>query len=68
MKPAVALLRSSMLTLVAAVGLEGWFLVVGTLMVAVGASFISPAGPWLVVGGVALLLGLALAVPVRRQG
>jgi hypothetical protein len=67
-KAAVASLRALFITVVLEVGLEGWFLVFGTLLLAVGSSYINPAGPWLVTGSVALLLGLALAVPVRRGG
>lgn len=32
----------------------------GTALVAVGASFVSPAGPWLVVGSVCLAIGAAI--------
>ena len=66
MKIAVASLRGHVIAVISAVGLEGWLLLLGTGLVAVGSSYISPAGPWIVVGAVALLLGLALAVPVRR--
>lgn len=43
-------------------GLEGVLLVAGTVALAIGAGYISPAGPWLAVGAVAILLGLATAV------
>jgi hypothetical protein len=46
-----------------ATGAEGAFLIVGTALLAVGASYVSPAGPWVVVGVVALLIGFALALP-----
>lgn len=65
MRGAIAALRAH---LAADVGLEGLLLLVGTLLLAVGSSYLSPAGPWLVVGIVALVLGLALAIPVRRAG
>ena len=55
-----ALLRS------VAAAVEGLFLAVGTGLLAVGASYFHPVGPWFVVGGVCLLLGLALAMPARR--
>ena len=47
------------------VGAEGAFLLLGTVTLAVGASWLHPAGPWLVVGGMSLLVGLALALPQR---
>ena len=48
------------------VGLEGAFLLAGTACLAVFAATLNPAGPWLVVGVVTLLLGLALAIPRSR--
>lgn len=51
-----------------AIGLEDALLVVGTITLAVGGSFISPAGPWIVVGLVCLALGLAVAVQTARRG
>lgn len=60
MKQAAAALRGLFGRTSAAVGLEGAFLVVGTVCLAIGASFFSPAGPWLVVGGVGLLVSIAL--------
>jgi hypothetical protein len=62
MRP-VSALRSLLIRFFRAVGLEGAFLAAGTAALAVGSSFFSPAGPWLVVGAVGVLLGLALAVP-----
>lgn len=52
--------------LIAAVWPEGAFLLAGTVLVAVGATYISPAGPWLVVGVISLAIGIALALPTRR--
>lgn len=49
------------------IGLEGGFLLLGTVCLAVGAGFVAPAGPWLVVGGMASIVGILLAVP-RRAG
>lgn len=66
MKQAAAALQLHLRRFAASVGLEGTFLLVGTVLLAAGAAYLSPAGPWLVVGGVSLILGLALAVPVRR--
>lgn len=49
-------------------GLEGVLLVAGTIALAIGASYLSPAGPWIVVGTVAVLLGLATAIaPEPKQ-
>ena len=50
-----------------AIGLEGAFLVIGTIALSVGSAFIHPAGPWLVIGIMCILAGIALAVPGRRQ-
>ena len=49
-----------------AVGLEGAFLLGGTLLLAIGASYLTPAGPWFVSGAVALVVGIALAFPRSR--
>lgn len=49
------------------VGLEGAFLVAGTALLAVGSTFIVPYGPWFVVGGMAILAGIALALPAGRR-
>lgn len=49
------------------VGLEGLFLIVGTILLAIGSSYVSPVGPWLVVGGMCVLAGFALAVPQRTR-
>lgn len=63
----IALALRSLIGIVAkGVGLEGLFLLAGTALLAVGASFVSPAGPWLVTGAVALIAGIALAIPTRR--
>lgn len=66
MKRAAVALYALLRSIASGVGLEGLFLAVGTGLLAVGASYIHPVGPWLVVGGVCLLLGLALAMPARR--
>lgn len=58
-------MKRAVVALADAIGLEGAFLLIGTALLAVGTSYITPAGPWLVVGAVALALGLALAVPRR---
>ena len=49
-----------------AIGLEGAFLTAGTIALAVASSYLSPAGPWLVVGVALTLTGLALVVPPRK--
>lgn len=43
------------------------FILAGTALLCVGASFISPAGPWLVSGAAALIFGTALAVNNYRS-
>lgn len=65
MKRAAVALRGLAASLAALVGLEGAFLLGGTACLATGASYFSPAGPWLVVGVVAVLSGIALALPRR---
>lgn len=50
----------------AAVGLEGAFLAAGSVLLAIAASYVSPAGPFLVLGLSCALIGIALAVPPRR--
>lgn len=65
MKRATIALRSLLARIAAGVGLEGTFLLIATVTGAVGASYLSPAGPWLVVAGVSLLVGLALTLPTR---
>lgn len=47
------------------VGVEGAFLLLGTILLAVGSGFLTPAGPWFVIGGISLAIGLALAMPRR---
>lgn len=66
MKRAAIALRSVIALVAAAIGLEGAFLVTGTVVLAYGAGLISPVGPFLVVGSMCILAGLALAVPIRR--
>ena len=65
MRRATAALRALLVVLALAIGPEGAFVIGGTAALAIGASFISPAGPWFVVGVVGLLLGVALALPRR---
>lgn len=67
MKPAVIALRGLVGRFLAGVGLEGALLLVGTALLAIGAAYLNPAGPWFVAGSVAVLLGLALAIPPRRN-
>lgn len=51
----------------AAIGLDGAFLVAGTALVAVGSYFaVSSDAPWFVVGGMCLIVWLALTQPWRR--
>ena len=65
MRDAAVALRALLVGFLAGVGLEGGFLLVGTFCLAVFAAAIHPAGPWLVVGCMAVLAGLALAIPGR---
>ena len=66
MKRAAFALRSLSTAVVSGVGLEGAFLLAGTVLLAVASSYLSPAGPLVVVGGMCVLAGLALAIPARR--
>jgi hypothetical protein len=66
MKAATRALRNLLGRLAKSVGMEGTFLLIGTALLAVGSAYLNPAGPWVVVGSVSLILGLATAVPVRR--
>lgn len=55
-----------------AVDVEGALLLIGTACLAVFASYVSPAGPWLVVGAMAAVLGFIrmtvnLLVALRRR-
>jgi len=67
-KRATVALRDLLVWLGKSVDMEGAFLLAGTALLAIGSTYLNPAGPWIVVGGVALILGLALAVPTRRSG
>lgn len=49
-----------------AVGIEGAFLFAGTVLLSVAASFVAPAGPFVVAGVMCILAGIVLAVPPRR--
>jgi hypothetical protein len=59
-------LRGHLATLARAIDIEGAFVITGTAVLAVGSGMIHPAAPFLVVGGVLLALGFALARPPRR--
>lgn len=59
--------RSLLGAVAGAVGLEGAFLAAGTVMLAVAAGYVTPAGPFVVVGSMCILAGIALALPARRQ-
>lgn len=58
-------LRRLLSRLASAVGLEGLFLVAGTALLATASSYVSPAGPFAVVGFMCVLAGVALALPER---
>ena len=65
MKHAAIAIASLGKTVAAVVGIEGAFLLIGTALLGVGAAYISPAGPFFVVGGMSVLAGIALALPRR---
>lgn len=67
MKRAAIAIRSLTARTSAAVGLEGAFLLAGTLLLTYGSSLIAPFAPWLVAGSMCVLAGVALAIPGRRQ-
>lgn len=66
MKRAAVAVRSLVGRILSSVGIEGAFLLVGTACLAVGSSYIAPYAPLLVVGFMAILAGVALALPERR--
>lgn len=49
-----------------AVGVEGAFLTIGTVLIAVGSSYFSAAGPWFVVGAVCVLIAVYAIHEQRR--
>lgn len=63
MRRATESLRVLLSNVVRSTGIEGAFLIAGTALLAIGAGYISPAGPFLTVGAVSLLAGIALAMP-----
>lgn len=68
MKRAVAVLFVALHEL----GVEGALLMIGTGCLAVFSSYVSPAGPWLVVGAMTATLGfirliVSLAVALQRR-
>jgi hypothetical protein len=65
-KRAAVSLRRFALAIATAIGLEGAFLLAGTVLLAVAASYVAPAGPFVVVGVMCILAGIALAIPPRR--
>jgi hypothetical protein len=67
MKHAATRLATRLLRASDAIGFEGATIAVGTVLLAIGAGYLSPAGPWLVVGTVLFLIGLVLALPEPPQ-
>jgi len=67
MKRAAVALRSLLARVLGSVGLEGGFIVIGTGVLAYGSSLIAPVGPYLVVGVMCILAGIALAIPGERR-
>jgi hypothetical protein len=47
------------------VGLDGAFLLIATISIAVGSWFVSTILPWFVVGSIAFIVWLALTMPRR---
>jgi hypothetical protein len=66
MRRAAIAIRRLAAAVTSGIGIEGAFLIVGTCCLAVASSYISAAGPWLVVGAITLLAGVALALPTRK--
>ena len=66
MKRAAIALRWLIGSVAAGVGIEGAFLLLGTVLLAVASTHLHPAGPLFVVGGMSVLAGLALAIPPRK--
>lgn len=52
--------------LASVVGLDGAFLLLAVASLAIGSWFVSTILPWFVIGGVALLVWLALTTPRAR--
>lgn len=67
MKRAALALRELLARIASAVGIEGTFLAIGTALLAVASTTLSPVGPLVVVGSMCILAGLALALPQRRS-
>jgi hypothetical protein len=63
MKRAAAGLRRCVTLTASLVGLEGALLLAGTCALAVASTYVSPAGPWFVVGVICILAALGLAFP-----
>ena len=61
MKPAMSAVLDGLRSLSSSIGIEGALLSAGTGALAVAAGFFHPAGPWAVIGCVALVLGFAVA-------
>ncbi len=66
MRRAVRRWREVLFRMADDVGPEGAFVGGGALLLAIGTSYLSPAGPWLVLGSLFTMIGLALAVPKGR--
>jgi len=66
-KRAAVALRAFIDRLVADTGLAGAFLIAATIGLMVGASYVSPAGPWFAFGGVCFAAWYVLAVPTRTR-
>lgn len=46
---------------------EGFLLLAGTILLAIGSSYLSPAGPYFVVGAICVVAALGLAVVPERK-
>ena len=67
MKRAAVSIRGLTARVASSIGLEGAFLLAGTVLLAIGASYIAPFGPWIVAGSLCILAGIGLAIPERRR-
>lgn len=67
MKAAAVALRGLASRIASAVGIEGAFLLAGTVLLAIGSSYIVSFGPWIVAGSMCILAGISLAIPERRR-
>lgn len=66
MKRAAIAVNRLIARVAAAVGLEGAFFLTGTVLLAVAASYIHPAGALIVTGAACVLVSVALVMPDKE--